>query len=66
MGWEEGWVAETHADADALDIDFHEMEIEVHRFLPLPFFLRQDPLLQELWGEPRTQRRLQNPEASLS
>ena len=45
-----GWVSGTHADADALDIDFHEMEMEVHCFFPLPFFLRQDPLLQELWG----------------
>ena len=53
-----GWVSGTHADADALDIDLHEMEMEVHCLLPLPFFLGQDPLLQELWGEPRTQRGL--------
>lgn len=44
----------THADADTLHVDVHEMEMEAHGLLPLPFFLRQDPLFQELWVEPRT------------
>ena len=54
-GWGVGgsW---THADTNALDVDLHEMEVEVDRLLPLPFFLRQDPLFQELWGEPGTQK----------
>lgn len=54
-GWGVGgsW---THADTNALDVDVHEMEVEVDRLLPLPFFLRQDKLSQELWGEPGTQK----------
>lgn len=54
-GWGIGG-SRTHADTDALHVDLHEMEMEVCGLLPLPFFLRQDPLFQELWVEARTQK----------
>lgn len=54
-----GWGARgacTHTDAGALDVDLHEPGVEVHSLLALPFSLRQHPLFQELWTEPRTQK----------